>query len=571
MVGCEYYGRGVRQRNGDGASRPPESRDNALLAGLEHSANSESLRRPTVINDDDLRDCPKLPFKTLINAALQLDRRNPEKRFLPCGSLMTICYHAAVRQDLIDHGYDEHDAESYATYVCEKPAREIFTVLVLINYVDFLPKFIDAGMADENLPFSGNDQQTELWYRESRVKRHAEFLSYPKDAEMMREFYNKQWWIHVPFLDWDKKSRKALNFRFDSGTVLPWTEIGSRDESGGFGTIERVRIHQDHHSFQKQYKTFALKTMRTSRSENDDICFQQEISAFRKMKPGPHLVELCATLEITPSDKSMLLFPWADGGSLDSLMKKSRPDLLGAFNLDEAQFVRWIAGQCRGLIEALGTIHDTRIKASSINENGSQISQEKDFGIHGDIKPANILHFSQETSDSRLGNLKVADFGLITFHTRASRTKMNRATAYAASQTYRSPEHDISFFMSKKVDIWALGCVFSELMTWVILDVGACTEYQEARKDELSYSGLNMDKAKWREDNFFLKNIQRKKRAGRLAPSPASLRPRHRSFPHRRHGVKRSIPRFTRKQKSSFPSPEHLQEVPRLKVSAGSG
>ncbi|KAF5660868.1 serine threonine kinase [Fusarium heterosporum] len=465
------YGRGVRQRNEAGVSPPPESRDSALLAGLEGSAISESLRRPTIINDEDLRDYPKLSFKTLINGALQLDRRNPEKRFLPCGSLMTICHHSAVREDLIDRGYDEHHAESYATYVCERPAREIFTVLVLINYVDFLPNFIDAGMVDKNLPFSGNDQQTELWYRESKVKRHAKFLNHPKDAEMMREFYNKQWWVHVPFLDWDNENHKALNFRFDSGTVLPWTEIGSRDDSGGFGTIEKVKIHQDHHSFIK-YETFALKTMRTARSENDDRCFQQEISAFRKMKPGPHLVELCATLEITPSDNSMLLFPWADGGSLDSLMKKSRADLLGAFSLTEAQFVEWIAIQCQGLIDALGTIHDTRIKPLRINESGSQISQEKDFGIHGDIKPANILHFSQETSHFRLGNLKVADFGLITFHTRASRTRMNRATAYAASQTYRSPEHDISFFMSKKVDIWALGCVFSELMTWVILDTG---------------------------------------------------------------------------------------------------
>ncbi|KAM0341680.1 hypothetical protein ACHAPU_009928 [Fusarium lateritium] len=560
------YGRGVRQRNEAGVSTPPESADGALLAGLDGSSESGSLRRPSVINDDDLKDHPKLYFKTLLNSALQLDRRNPEKRFLPSGSLETICNHSAVRDELMNHGFDQSHAESYTTYVCEKPAKEIFTVLVLINYVNFLPDFIAAGIVDKSLPFSVNDQQTELSYRESKGKRHAEFLSYPEDAEMMREFYNKQWWVHVPFLDWDNENHKALNFRFDSGTVLPWTEIGCRVEDGGFGTVEKIKIHPDHHSF-IQYEAFALKTMRPTRSDDDYRYFQQEISAFRKMKPGPHLVELCATLEITPSDRSMLLFPWADGGSLENLMDRSRADLLESFSLTEAEFVEWIAVQCRGLIDALGTIHDTRIKPSRVSESGSQISREKDFGIHGDIKPANILHFSQETSRFRLGNLKVADFGLMTFHARASRTKINRETAYAASQTYRSPEHDIGHFMSKKVDIWALGCVFSQLMTWVILDRGACAEYQQARKQEPSYSGYSMNKGQWLEDNFFLKHMQRKKQPGRPAPSPVSPRLRSRATTRRVYRVNESIPRFTKKIKSFFLSQEHLQEVPRLKVS----
>jgi hypothetical protein len=243
------YGRGVRQRNEAGETFPTGSKDSILLAGLENLADAKSLQRPDVIRDEDLRDFPKLPIKTLLNNALQLDRRNNEKRFLASGDLKAICNHSAVRDELIGHGYKTHDAESYATYVCDKPAREIFAVLVLINYVRFLPDFVSTGIIDNHLPFSGNEQQTELWYRELRQRRRVEFLNHSQDAEIIREFYNKQWWVHVPFLDWDKENRKALNFRFDLGTVIPWIEIGRKDTSGGFGVVEQVKIHQDHHSF----------------------------------------------------------------------------------------------------------------------------------------------------------------------------------------------------------------------------------------------------------------------------------------------------------------------------------
>ncbi|WZH40742.1 kinase-like domain-containing protein [Fusarium acuminatum] len=559
------YGRGVRQRN-EAEERFPEFKDSNLLTGLENPAGSKSLQRPDAIRDEDLRDLPKLPIKTLLNRALQLDMRNNEKRFISSGDLKAICNHSAVRDELIEQGYKVHDAESYAKYVCIEPAREIFAVLVLINYVIFLPNFIRAGIIDDNLPFSGNKQQTELWYRALGEQKRVEFLDYSRDPEVIREFYNKQWWVHVPFLDWDKEKRKALNFQFDNGTVIPWTEIGSEDTSGGFGVVEQVKIHKDHHSF-TQYESFALKTI-TTIFDDDYKSFQQEIAAFRKMSPGPHLVELCATIEITPRKNFMLLFPWAEGGSLQNLMSKPRADLLKSFGLTEDEFVKWITAQSRGLVEALGTIHDTRVKHTHIRDDGDQVNQDKDYGIHGDIKPANILHFSQERTSYRLGNLKIADFGLMTFHTRASRTKMDRRTAYAASQTYRSPEHDIGSVMSKKVDTWALGCVFSQLMTWVILDSAACSSYEKARKDEDSYSGA-VKKGKWNEDNFFLKHIQKQKQAGGSGTPPVVQRVRPGGLPQHENGVKRSNFRITTTIEDSEEVAKDFEEVliPKLKVS----
>ncbi|XEU94850.1 hypothetical protein FSHL1_000134 [Fusarium sambucinum] len=557
------YGRNVRERNEAGWGL---SRDSNELAGLKPSGTANSFQRPGLVRDSDLNDNTNIPIKARLNGALHLDKRNNEKRFLPSGDLQAICNPSSVFDELIVNGYDGYYAKAYAAYVCEEPAREIFAVLILINQLAFLPAFIRAGMTDQNLPFSGNEQHTELWYRIPGGKRRARFLNHPQDAEMMREFYNKQWWVHVPFLDWDKENRKALSFRYDLGTVVPWTYIGKQDTRGGFGVVEKVKIHPDHHSFTK-YETFALKTIIKTPDDDDYKFFQKEIAAFRKMRPGPHLVELCATLEITTGDNFMLLFPWAEGGSLEDLMSKPRDDLLKAHDLTEREFVRWIAIQCRGLIDALGTIHDTRIKHSHGSQDGDVTSQHKDFGIHGDIKPANILHFSQETAQCRLGNLKVADFGLITFHTRASRTMINRASAYAASQTYRSPEHDIGYSMSKKVDVWALGCVFSELMTWVILDCDARQHYKQARKDEPTFSGAAKNIGQWCEDNFFLKHIQKTKPVLRCGPQ--GRRPRAKydydAIVRRRVRIKGGASRNRERRESISKSPEDSEEVPRLK------
>lgn len=241
------YGRGVRQTN---EAREAIVADTALFAGLESSPDADSLKRPDVISDEDLED-PRVSIKSRLNKALQQDLQNDKERFLPNGDLIRICNHSAVREDLIiEHGYHEEEAESYANYICTNPAREIFSVLVLINYVHLFPAFVQAKLVDTNLPFTWNEGRTELFYRKDKQKRQVDFLNTQRHAEVMREFYSKQWWVHVPFLDWDEsKHKEAQPFRFHKGTVLPWTEVGVPDTTGGYGVVEKVKIHKDHHSF----------------------------------------------------------------------------------------------------------------------------------------------------------------------------------------------------------------------------------------------------------------------------------------------------------------------------------
>lgn len=195
---------------------------------------------------------------------------------------------------------------------------------------------------------------------------------------------------------------------------------------------------------------------------------------------------------------------------MDDLMNQSSKDLFTSLQLSPRDFVQWITSQCCGLVETLGAIHQVNIVPRM--DEGTSRGQARSFGIHLDIKPANILYFSQETASHPLGVLKIADFGLTRFHSQSSRTRKSRGSAYRCSQQYRSPEHDIGYIISRKVDIWALGCIFSELFTWMLLEHKARERFREARMQDALFSGdwdyIENGFENDIEDNFFQRHIE---------------------------------------------------------------
>lgn len=76
--------------------------------------------------------------------------------------------------------------------------------------------------------------------------------------------------------------------------------------------------------------------------------------------------------------------------------------------------------------------------------------------MHRDIKPENMLL-------SKNGVLKICDFGFARSNNKGEGQKF---TDYVSTRWYRAPEllvGDTSY--SKSVDVWALGCIFIELLT----------------------------------------------------------------------------------------------------------
>lgn len=89
----------------------------------------------------------------------------------------------------------------------------------------------------------------------------------------------------------------------------------------------------------------------------------------------------------------------------------------------------------------------------------------------------------------------ISDFGLSRFHTKHSVSKDPYDSLLGLSPTYRAPECDLRLNINQKYDIWALGCVFLEFLSWFVLDE-TIEDFVDARiKDE---SGLV------EEDKFFI-------------------------------------------------------------------
>jgi serine/threonine protein kinase len=177
-----------------------------------------------------------------------------------------------------------------------------------------------------------------------------------------------------------------------------------------------------------------------------------------------HLVKLLATYKLGPNYH--LLFPHADTNL------RGFWDLVGIPYWNRKTFL-WFLGQISGIASGLNTIHSSRTPVLSGSENGPQEGllnvgrSEEIFGRHGDIKPENILWLNQIQVGEEGGTLQIADFGLGRFHRLDSRSRVNPQTI-SGSPSYSPPEIALNKPVSRAYDMWSLGCVFLEFVTWLL-------------------------------------------------------------------------------------------------------
>ncbi|KAJ2991658.1 hypothetical protein NUW58_g2437 [Xylaria curta] len=367
--------------------------------------------------------------------------------------------------------------------------RKTFAILALSDLLPFFPEMVGKlRISDEDLPMPdpdllyasmliiGNDKEERLIKWKSVTRLFGRKSS-------TRIFFGNQWCVLAPVF---RNAGHIRHYSLSQNHVLPFV----RSISGASGKdiaqsgmnsfkvripseIRKIYIHTDHHDFEAESgslptgigstrnptRVFAVKELRG----HDRQYFEKEKYALECLRPSGsrNILELLATYEVRvghldESDvKYNLLFPGADG-DLKEFWESDR------YVLDK-NIIPWIAEQCWKLSDALNIIH--------YNPDNF----ESRYGIHGDIKPANILVFpidSVHESES-LGRLVIGDFGLAHFHRENIRI---RSSDIDFSPTYSAPEH-IDGEISREVDIWALGCVFLEFITWFLMgsEAVSCT------------------------------------------------------------------------------------------------
>lgn len=191
----------------------------------------------------------------------------------------------------------------------------------------------------------------------------------------------------------------------------------------------------------------------------------------------PHVVDIAAMISI--GKKQFFIFPWADGGNLHNLWKSR--DSYHDRSQVARQHIPNMMHQLVGLADALARMHAFSYgKAASYR--------------HGDLKPENILVFSKNNHDFP-GVWKMADLGLARYHMAATGDRITvTSNSGAGTISYQPPEsiNARAAPTSRLYDIWSMGCVILQLLTWLLYGTRKIDELTRNTKsvfakDESSY------------------------------------------------------------------------------------
>lgn len=279
-------------------------------------------------------------------------------------------------------------------------------------------------------------------------------------------------------------SNRSIIEAFPRHAALPfvsWKQIGS----GGFGRVFKVTVAERClFSFQdvlhEDPQPAALKILH--REHDGD----QEIACLRYIAESttyhPHVAKFLGAFR--SQDEVYILLPLMAWGNLEAFLThgqasssfKGHQDAVKAFRdsrLSDEEKKLAILDQMANVAGALSFLHNDLIT-----------KDRKSIRIaHLDLKPDNIL--LNPDSQAPLGKWFLADFGV-------SRVSPGNANSQFLTPTqpadrrregiYQAPEvlEDISKFSSRS-DLWSMGCIFTEVVCFVVGGPGKVDEYRKRR------------------------------------------------------------------------------------------
>ncbi|EPE29866.1 Protein kinase-like (PK-like) [Glarea lozoyensis ATCC 20868] len=405
------------------------------------------------------------------------------QHFIPVSSLDHCLSVKNIRQELGElESSMSAEAFSLLVHQIHTSTRRIFAILVIIERPKEIPHFITHGISDKCLPYI-KPLQNNSSSRDgvsARSKLNILLQSWhPRDAEV---FNQVQWTVLAPVF-----TPSYAHYTFLPEVILPFRKTGT-DMRGGFSEVWKITIHPAHQTFfsknmsHGQEPRLAVKQLLSS----DRSSFDKEVEMLKSLNTSnhPHIMKLLATFR--HKNKYHLVFPLAQGNLREYWKTHQFPDARPA----SEESMKWVLSQMKGLSEGLQTIHCFG------NNKGGLGGTKVKYGRHGDLKPDNILWFSKENHKNEGarhsdGVLVLADFGLGQFHRRETRSRI-RAESIGGSPTYEPPECALRKPVSRAYDVWSLGCLYLEFLTWILKGSNAIDKFADAR-GSANTSGINGD------------------------------------------------------------------------------
>ncbi|KAI1127754.1 hypothetical protein F5Y10DRAFT_265772 [Nemania abortiva] len=461
--------------------RDAEGVDFDLTSHQSSEPDIQSLQTTTLLND-------------LRCAMVRAD--GPDKWFIPNNQLNHILNRHSIKNEIAtlfsEKSPEEQDELVY--HICgrkkdpqSKRCRKIFALLLLINQARSISQFIAQDVSDTDIPLESGDPKNVPNITALRRKHDSTSTQIRLDGwagPNYRNFLDYQRLVNAPFFTKDTSYQDKMRI-MEEQTIMPWIpddDLKNKNFQITHSKVRAIRIHEGHHDFKIPYSVFALKTLH----RGDLNTLVPEIEAVRRFSPKDetHLVQLLTTFYW--NNDCYFLFPWAYGGSLEHLWQTNSNSSLSR------DVITWISDQCHGVATGLHQIHEFKL-SRSLAERESQVAPgEIEFILHGYIKPTNILWFKDPQDPLGVGTLKLSDFGLDRFHSRETGMISGLGGLDGYSPTYRSPESELKTESpdgqkrtnSQPTDIWGLGCVYLEFVTWILLGYEAIDDFAANRADD---------------------------------------------------------------------------------------
>ena len=276
----------------------------------------------------------------------------------------------------------------------------------------------------------------------------------------------------------EKIARDYQHHDLSHEKVLPLHDVGEPDDtdcatrhvvgSGSNGKVFAVKINLAHNDGDAVRGTRDTNTLHESlvpvaRYESPDRYFAvkqfTDSKAFNKEKtilnvfvdyPHPHIVLHLTTW--TQNETNYILYDLARCNLREYITKVEQPKLT-------RPHVLWFLRQLDGLAKAIGHVHSFR--RPSLFKPQPDVDMR---GRHNDIKPENILVFEKAPNQNPV--FKITDFGYGVF-TKDQGDVSKKSRNVRGTETYWAPDYDKDNGVSRPFDIWALGCVYLELVLWL--------------------------------------------------------------------------------------------------------
>ncbi|KAI1333033.1 kinase-like domain-containing protein [Xylariaceae sp. FL0255] len=349
--------------------------------------------------------------------------------------------------------------------------RVIFAILLRIGREDHIQHMKD-DVCDNKLPLNAKDQSLAGLTRKQR-----------------KLFGNAQCQIRCHFLS-NHHSDLDDCIKLDDGAVLPLIKrINIRTDAALIEPereITKIEIYDDHYDLDRPHlgsNIFVLKTFKNHEEGRGD--FIAELEANRRVPKHDEIVQLLMAFEY--GSEFHLIFPFAASGDLRSLWRmqgEADPELYSP---------AWVLKQCWGIANALEAVHQPRTGENA----ATRVSQ-----LHADINPSNILCF--ESDGGGAPTLKLSDFGCSRQVGPDGNIRVRDLEIH--TKTYRPPEHDTEELICLRYDIWSLGCVYLDFVTWAIAGDNGYKKFARDRQSETDHKLAS--KGNTNEDTFFKKTAR---------------------------------------------------------------